>query len=63
MYFFDLAQVMLTFRAFRRDDTPEMANLKADAAISPQTTHNDCFKQESGRLARAAVTAQIAGDS
>jgi hypothetical protein len=26
---------MLTFRAFRRDDTPEMANLKADAAYLP----------------------------
>jgi hypothetical protein len=32
MFFFDHAQVILIFRAFRRDDTPEMANLKADEA-------------------------------
>jgi hypothetical protein len=38
MSLFDLAQVMLTFRAFRRDDTTEMANLKADAAYPPLAT-------------------------
>jgi hypothetical protein len=35
MYLFDLGQLMLAFRAFRRDDTPEMANVKADDAITP----------------------------
>jgi hypothetical protein len=35
MYFFDLAHLKLIFRTFRRDDTPEMANLKAGEAISP----------------------------
>jgi hypothetical protein len=32
MSLFDLDQVICIFRAFRRDDTPEMANLKADEA-------------------------------
>jgi hypothetical protein len=41
MSLFDLAQVMLTFRAFRRDDTPEMANLKTDEAYTPETTPNN----------------------
>jgi hypothetical protein len=41
MSVFDLAQEMLAFRAFRRDDTPEMANLNADEATLPQTTPDD----------------------
>jgi hypothetical protein len=32
MYFFDLGHKMVAFRAFRRDGTPEMANVKPDAA-------------------------------
>jgi hypothetical protein len=35
MSLFDLARVMIIFRTFCRDDTPEMANLKADVAIAP----------------------------
>jgi hypothetical protein len=54
MSLFDLAQVMLTFRAFRRDDTPEMANLKTDASISPQTTHDHGAFAMSGLLGRLA---------
>jgi hypothetical protein len=37
MYFFDLAHVIIIFRTFRRDDTPEMANLKTDAAKGFET--------------------------
>jgi hypothetical protein len=38
MSLFDLDQIMGIFRAFRRDDTPEIANLKTEEAISPQST-------------------------
>jgi hypothetical protein len=41
MYFFDLAHVIIIFRTFRRDDTPEMANLKTDAAYTPESTPDD----------------------
>ena len=34
MDFFDLAPCIVTFRSFGRDETPEMANLKTDAAMT-----------------------------
>src|SRR5580700_3412779 len=46
MSVFDLAQIMGLFRAFRRDDTLEMANLEADAANNRQ--QHPVFAQQAG---------------
>jgi hypothetical protein len=48
MYLFDLDHVMMIFRAFRRDGTPEMANLKTDAAQSANFLRQEKILRDHG---------------
>jgi hypothetical protein len=50
-YFFVLDHVMMIFRAFRRDDTPEVATLKTDASYSIQILRQNKILRDPDRLA------------